>query len=115
MIQRPLADWRCSCTPRRANDLAPETRVEKAPDAVRRSAIAGRTPTTLAAIRAPAHCAWYDVRMRGFASHRQLPSAAVRTVPTDLGEPSPSGCAKTITVSPARRVGTSPESRIPRP
>ena len=53
--------------------------------------------------------------MRGFASQRQLPSAAVRTVATDLGDPSPSGCAKTITVSPARRVGTNPESRIPRP
>ena len=83
--------------------------------AVRRSAIAGRTPTTLAALRPPAHCAAYDVRMRGFASQRQLPSAAVRTVATDLGDPSPSGCAKTITVSPARRVGTNPESRIPRP
>ena len=53
--------------------------------------------------------------MRGFASQRQLPSAAVRTVATDLGEPSPSGSAKTVTVSPARRVGTIPESRIPRP
>ena len=48
--------------------------------------------------------------MLGFASQRQLPSAAVRTFATDRNEPSPSGCAKMVTVSPARRVGTVPES-----
>ena len=113
VIQRPVGDRRCSWTPRPANDLAATTRVAKRPVAVRRSETAGRTPTTLAGLSAPAHWAAYDVRIRGFASQRHVPSAAVRTVATDLGEPPSSGCAKIVTLSPARLVGYEPGEQDP--
>jgi hypothetical protein len=115
VTQRPVAVRRWNWTTRPANERAPATRVAKRPLTVRRSDTAGRTPTSVAGLRPPFQPARYEVPIVGFARYRQAPPVVVKTVAIDLNDPPPNVWANTVTTSPARPVGTVPESVSRRP